>query len=684
MKNYNRNEMGTLSISRTGVTGLTARWTILLFVLLFSSCIRDFTGEDTPTDLPVKNPIVGTGSTTDGALLVYFKDKTYNSRQAYSALGSLISSMDAGHDWNYMAGVQVGKRQFVVSNDKGYDFNIRLVNNRGQVAQETQSGKWGTYYETLIGFHVGDRGYIFGQDKLTHRWFTHEVLKGGQLAADESDHGSWNNYYGSAIPIYNGSKTYIFFQTTSSDNYWFIASVSPDGVLADVEDGYWKFFWPCVTSVHLTTATGAGNYLIGLRNIRTSIYSPPETTDFLIQQIYFDGKMGPETERISLSGLYDRLMGYKSGEKDYILAYFSGDGNYVIREIKAGGTSVQVSSGSLNSGYDFMLAFSPFSFSDPGSLDYTIGWDISKTNGAPSRWSPIYSDPWSGEIKKGGGAALCQIDGDYDNYPEAVLVGIDDVWGGNDRFYYKIAWNLQSERDGRAQTWSKAYFSPTISVYQAGAGADVADIDGNGRPELLLMYIDDPDGVNQFRYHIGWNLSATNGQAASWSSMIVGPNIGNSNQGGGAALGDIDKNGRPDLVLMGVDNPEKGNSFRYCVGKNLDKTGKPTSWTPVIQAPCNLGWSNAGGGASLADINGNGKLDLVLSGIDSPTGANNFWCYIGWDIDINGNVTGWSSKFVGPAVGYINEGGGTAIGDIDHNGKMDILLMGLDNPYGAD
>jgi len=76
MKNYNRNEMGTLSISRTGVTGLTARWTILLFVLLFSSCIRDFTGEDTPTDLPVKNPIVGTGSTTDGALLVYFKDKT--------------------------------------------------------------------------------------------------------------------------------------------------------------------------------------------------------------------------------------------------------------------------------------------------------------------------------------------------------------------------------------------------------------------------------------------------------------------------------------------------------------------------------------------------------------------------------------------------------------------------------
>jgi hypothetical protein len=166
--------------------------------------------------------------------------------------------------------------------------------------------------------------------------------------------------------------------------------------------------------------------------------------------------------------------------------------------------------------------------------------------------------------------------------------------------------------------------------------------------------------------------------------MIQGPSIGNSNSGGGAALGDIDKNGRPDLVLMGVDNPEKGNAFRYSIGKNLDVTGKPASWTPVIQAPCYLGWSSAGGGAALADINSNGKLDLILSGIDNPTGANTFWCYVGWDIDINGNVTGWSPKFSGPATGNISYGGGTAVGDINKNGIMDMLLMTVDNPYGVD
>ena len=678
MINYSPNEMVTLSVSRTGVTGLTARLTILLFVLLFSSCIRDFSGEDTP-NLPGNDPIVGIESTTDGALLVYFKDKTYNSRQAYSALGSLISSNDVNINWNRIGSVNVGKRQFVVSHNDDENFGINLVNNRGQVAQQTQSGTWANNYETFFGFHVGDRGFIFGQDSYgSHRWFTQEVLSNGQLAANESDHGSWNNFYGTATPIYHDSKTYLFFQTDDADNYWFIASVSPDGVLTDVDDGYWNFYWRFLTSVEVRK-TGGGTYLIGMR------YDASQSrNEFFIQLIYFDGKMGPETERIHLDGAYDKLVGYESGGHTYILAYQHANGKYIIREIMAGGKSVQVSSGTLDVGYDCMVAFSPFSFSDPGSFRYSVGWDLRNASGNAVRWSEMYSQPWSGEIEFGGGAALTQIDNDYDNYPEAVFVGIDDVWGANNKFYYKIGWNLLAERDGRAQTWSKAYFSPPINDVPAGAGADVADIDGNGRPDLLLMYIDDPDGVNQFRYHIGWNLSATSGQAASWSSMMVGPNIGNSNQGGGAALGDIDKNGRPDLVLMGVDNPEKGNAFRYCVGKNLDKTGKPTSWTPVIQAPCYLGWSNAGGGASLADINGNGKLDLVLSGIDSPSGANNFWCYIGWDIDINGNVTSWSPKFVGPAVGYITEGGGTAVGDIDHNGKMDILLMGLDNPYGVD
>jgi len=645
---------------------------IFLNPVLFS-CTKDDpnNGEDTLTN----------DGSTDGALLVYYNSGTFNSRQAYSALGSLVSTTnDDNPGWEHMTGVQVGKRQFVVSHEGLRDFAIRLVNNRGQVAQETQSGTWGNSYETLFGFHVGDRGFIFGQDGSSKRWFTQEILKDGRLAANESDHGSWRNYYAAATPIYDGNRTFLFFQMEGNDNYWFTASVSPDGVLTEVEDGYWNFFWERLTSVTVA-ATGGGTYLIGMRV--SDPYPNPPQNEIFIQQVYSDGKMGPETDRIYCQGDYKVLVGYESGGHAYFLAYDWKTGNYIIREIKPGGNSVGVSSGSLYSGYDFMIPFSPFNLTDPDGFRYTIGWDCSNPwTIDPDTWSTMYSSgPWSGEIKFGGGAALAQIDGDGLKELDAVLVGIDDNYFGTDRFYYKVAWNLQN--DGQAKSWSKAIYSPTISLYQAGAGADIADIDGDGRPDLLLMYIDDPDGVNQFRYHIGWNLAATTGQAASWSSMIVGPAIGNSNQGGGVALGDIDKNGRPDLVLMGVDNPEQSNYYWFVIGKNLNKSGIATSWTPVVKVNIPIGWYSEGGGAALADFDGNGKLDLMLMRIDNPTGSNYTEFHVGLDIDINGTASRWV-KFNGPSLGYINAGGGLATGDINKDGKMDILLMALDNPYGKD
>ena len=41
--------------------------------------------------------------------------------------------------------------------------------------------------------------------------------------------------------------------------------------------------------------------------------------------------------------------------------------------------------------------------------------------------------------------------------------------------------------------------------------------------------------------------------------------LGHINQGAGVAIGDIDKNGRPDMILMGIDNPKGKNNFWYKV-----------------------------------------------------------------------------------------------------------------------
>ena len=49
--------------------------------------------------------------------------------------------------------------------------------------------------------------------------------------------------------------------------------------------------------------------------------------------------------------------------------------------------------------------------------------------------------------------------------------------------------------------------------------------------------------------------------------------LGHINQGAGVAIGDIDKNGRPDMILMGIDNPKGKNNFWYKVLYDIDENG---------------------------------------------------------------------------------------------------------------
>lgn len=37
-----------------------------------------------------------------------------------------------------------------------------------------------------------------------------------------------------------------------------------------------------------------------------------------------------------------------------------------------------------------------------------------------------------------------------------------------------------------------------------------------------------------------------------------------------------------------------------------------------------LGFDNEGGGVAISDINGNGKPDMILMGVDAPRGVNSF------------------------------------------------------------
>ena len=103
-----------------------------------------------------------------------------------------------------------------------------------------------------------------------------------------------------------------------------------------------------------------------------------------------------------------------------------------------------------------------------------------------------------------------------------------------------------------------------------GEGADlvVTNLDQDPRPEMILMAYDAPQGANNFRYKVGWNLGM-DGKTMQWSRMTQIEGVGSVGDGAGLALADLDGNGYPEMVLMAYDNPDGGNSFRYRIGWDL-------------------------------------------------------------------------------------------------------------------
>ena len=108
-----------------------------------------------------------------------------------------------------------------------------------------------------------------------------------------------------------------------------------------------------------------------------------------------------------------------------------------------------------------------------------------------------------------------------------------------------------------------------------GAGVALAAIHGHGPRDLVVYHIDNPPGDNRGYYRIGWHLGANGLVGHGWTNPIAVPGwFGWENQGGGVALADLSGNGRPDLVAFSIDNPPGDNRGYYRIGWNLDTNGR--------------------------------------------------------------------------------------------------------------
>jgi hypothetical protein len=332
-----------------------------------------------------------------------------------------------------------------------------------------------------------------------------------------------------------------------------------------------------------------------------------------------------------------------------------------------------------------------------GWLCYSQYWP----NGAV--WSGPKVIPDSiGSESRGGGIATAKINNN--NNPDLVAFWMDKS-SGHSIGKYRIGWDLNSSGD--ADHWTGVPSGITIgNNLWWGDNTEASDIaiakmGWNFRPDFILFWIDSTNGISKGFFRIGKDMSTSGTVSTSnWlpyhrvgdTTMFWGSHI----QGAGVAIADINKNGKNDLLFFWIEHIASDyNKAYYIIGWDFNATtGTVSSWSPDKKLVGNgndtLYWgvSPQGAGIAIADFNSNNNKnlpDIVFGWVDNRFG-NNWGNYrIGWDIDTLGNI-----DTVGYDLGIISDsldsdehqGAGIVIDSINSNSKKDLIFFSISNPVG--
>src|SRR5664280_2074150 len=147
------------------------------------------------------------------------------------------------------------------------------------------------------------------------------------------------------------------------------------------------------------------------------------------------------------------------------------------------------------------------------------------------------------------------------------------------------------------------------ALYRVGADLDAT---GNGKPDVVVLLVDNPVGPNQGLYRIGRDLDATGAATGGWGPWQPVPDwFSWENQGAGIAVADVTGNGKPDVVVFAIDNPPTQNQGLYRIGHDVDHDAATHEWGTWLGVPNWFSWENQYAGIAVAALDGASQL-LVL------------------------------------------------------------------------
>ena len=193
--------------------------------------------------------------------------------------------------------------------------------------------------------------------------------------------------------------------------------------------------------------------------------------------------------------------------------------------------------------------------------------------------------------------------------------------------------------------FAQSGFSPATTYPSNGTstlGVALGDVNGDGRPDIVA--------ANQGTDNVSVLLSRTSpaGTFAPALTYSTGPGTRPT----GVALGDVNGDGRLDVVT--------GNQTTGTVGVLLGLATAPGTFAPAVS------YSSGGNSPTilaLSDLNGDGRLDIATTNFDSGT------------VGVLLGLTSPAGTFA-PAVTYATGSAGLVgitIGDVSGDGRLDIV-----------
>jgi hypothetical protein len=206
--------------------------------------------------------------------------------------------------------------------------------------------------------------------------------------------------------------------------------------------------------------------------------------------------------------------------------------------------------------------------------------------------------------------------------------------------------------------WGATQIFSNLPDISGPAGYVTGDLNGDGRLDLVAI-----GHGNNTPCRLLVLMQNASGNYDGISQEPMGVNQGLCNGRDALALGDVDGDGDLDLIAQGTDNTSTPRLILFL----NDGTGT------LIQQPDIFGPGLFQGAVALGDVDGDGDLDLAASGQDS-NGVERFLIFS------NNGAGGFTltQQPRGVNTGYF-QGSSLVFGDVDSDGDLDIVISGGGN-----